>query len=80
MQARILMGLAALYCGVFAGNVSAQPRGKSQEGIQSQAPGSRRTLLTLKLRDRLLKDVLALRQRWPIGHASGLFSRTNVRP
>ncbi len=57
------MGLAALYCGIFAGIIPAQPQGRGQEDIQSQAPGSQRTLLTLKLRDRLLKDVVATIRR-----------------
>ncbi|MHC4076955.1 MAG: secretin N-terminal domain-containing protein, partial [Planctomycetota bacterium] len=62
MQARIFVGLAALYCGIFAGFVHAQG-GQQPEGVQTQAPGSQRTLLTLKLKDRLFKDVVATIRR-----------------
>ena len=54
MQARILMGLTALYCGIFAGLVPAQP-GAQEPGVQTQAAGSARAQLTLKLKDRLLR-------------------------
>ncbi len=57
MQARILSGLTALYCGVFAGIIPAQVSQQGQE-VQSKAPGSKQTLLTLKLKDRLFKDVV----------------------
>lgn len=57
MQARILLGLTALYCGVFAGALPAQISQQGQE-VQSKAPGSKQTLLTLKLKDRLFRDVV----------------------
>jgi len=57
MQARILSGLTALYCGVFAGFIPAQVGQQGQE-VQTKAPGSKQTLLTLKLKDRLFKDVV----------------------
>ena len=59
MQARILTGLTALYCGIFAGFLPSQPGATQQEqGVQTKAAGSARALLTLKLKDRLLRDVV----------------------
>ncbi len=60
MQAKLWLGvLVVLLAG--AGGVAAQQepeKEKEDAGIESQAPGSRTTLLTLRLKDRLLRDVV----------------------
>lgn len=63
MQVRIpSYALAALFC---AGSLMTPLRAQenqagsgSDQGVESQAPGSQNTTLTLKLKDRLLKDVV----------------------
>jgi len=59
MQAKLwttALTLAVAWSG--AGRLTAQPETQTQDGVESQAPGSRSTLLTLKLKDRALRDVV----------------------
>jgi type IV pilus assembly protein PilQ len=61
MQARLKNTLFSLALGLGAGSALAAQEGTGapqDQGVASQAPGDRQTLLTLKLKDRLLKDVV----------------------
>ncbi len=64
MQAKFkLTALVALVIGLAITQVQAQEAqdkkaGQEGSGVESKAPGSQNTLLTLKLKDRLLKDVV----------------------
>ena len=58
MQAKLWTAvLVSTLATTSLGRVVAQDSGQDS-GIESQAPGSRSTLLTLKLKDRLLRDVV----------------------
>lgn len=62
MQAKLSKAVTAITISLVVGSIPAQQRragGERDQGVQSQAPGDRSTLLTLKLKDRLLKDVVA---------------------
>lgn len=60
MQAKLKRVLTTLIVsGLGLGGAFAQERQNVDSEIQSQAPGSRSTLLTLKLKDRSLRDVVA---------------------
>lgn len=61
MQARIpTVALATLFGVSAISSLSAQneERDNSKDGVKSSAPGDRNTILTLKLKDRLLRDVV----------------------
>lgn len=60
MQAKLKRVFSTLIvAGLGLGGVLAQEGQNVDSEIESQAPGSRSTLLTLKLKDRLLRDVVA---------------------
>jgi type IV pilus assembly protein PilQ len=60
MQAKLNQAVLALIVGGVAlcGPLAQEPQRPVDADIESQAPGSRSTLLTLKLKDRALKDVV----------------------
>ncbi len=58
MQAKLWLGVLVGVLAGFGDLAAQQEPEKEDTGIESQAPGSRTTLLTLRLKDRLLRDVV----------------------